>query len=51
MNNKYEDLKSGQTIFYNTRKVVTSANKEKPKRKIYFYYVSSDDRRERPEIS
>ena len=50
VNNKYEDPKSGRIIFHNTRKVVTSA-KEKTKRKTYFYYVSSDDRKERPEFS
>jgi hypothetical protein len=50
LNNKYKDPKSGRTIFHNTRKVVTSA-KEKTKKKIYLYYVSSDDRKERPEFS
>jgi hypothetical protein len=29
VNNKYEDPKSGPTIFHNSRKVVTSANKRK----------------------
>jgi hypothetical protein len=50
VNNKYEDPKSGRTVFHNTRKVITSA-KEKTKRKIFLYYVSSDDRKERPEFS
>jgi hypothetical protein len=50
LNNKYQDPKSGRTIFHNTRKAVTRA-KETARKKVSFYYVSSDDGKERPEFS
>jgi hypothetical protein len=43
MNKKYEDPKGGRTIFHNTSKVITREQRRKQKRKIYVYYVSSDD--------
>jgi hypothetical protein len=50
VNNKYQDPITGRTIFNNKRKVVTNA-KDKTKRKIYFYYGSSSNRKESPESS
>jgi hypothetical protein len=45
LNDKCENPMSGRTIFHNKRRVVTNA-KDKTKRKISFYYVLSDHRKE-----
>ena len=50
LNNKFEDTKSGKTIFFNKYQVVTNP-KEKKKRKICFYYVLAKDSEARPEYS
>jgi hypothetical protein len=50
VNDKFVDPTSGRTMFNNSRKVVTNAT-EKTKKKIYFYYVLSKDRKESPEFS
>ena len=50
VNNKFVDPTSGRTIFTNSRKVITNAQ-QKAKKKIFFYYVLSQNGIERPELS
>jgi hypothetical protein len=50
IHNKYQDPKSGQTIYHNKRRIVISA-KEKKARNIMFYYALSSSRIDKPVIS